>query len=898
VPQRARFADGNCRQINYTRFMNRTLALATLLIATAAQAADPLWSLKTIANPPIPENSGQSPMDRFLLAKLQEKKLAFSKPADPRVQVRRLYFDLIGLPPPPDVVEAFVKNPTDAAYAKMVDDLLASPHYGERWARHWLDLVRYGESDGFERNAPRPQAWHYRDWVIRALNEDMPYDRFAKLQIAGDVLEPDDLSGTKATGFLVAGIHNTVLGSNKVANDTARQDELEDIIATVGQTFLGLSVQCARCHDHKFDPITQTDYYRLAASLNGVYHGELSVSPRPTEARLKLEAEVKTKLKDLGSKLVELEIAARKRLKLETIALPVKPIARWSFEGDAGDSIGGTATILRNGAKIERGRLIVDGKGAFAVTSPLKMDVNAKTLEVWVQLPTLDQGGGGSITLESNNGVIFDSIVFAERQRKKWMPGSNGFTRTRDINGSDETDNNGLIHIAISYGSDGRVTTYRNALPYGESYLTEKPPLFKAGESRILFGMRHTGGGNPFLRAEIEEARLYDHALSAAEVSASFSAGPNADALPAEKLLSALTLSERTSRDAYLKEKADLLRKLPPSLGAEKVFAVIGRKPEATHVLQRGNVEKKKAEVTPGGVAAIPGDAEFKISNEAGDGERRVKLAEWIARADNPLFARAIVNRLWQHHFGVGLIETPSDFGNNGGKPSHPELLDYLSGELIRNKYHLKAIHKMMVTSAAYRQASSPNAAAKAIDADNRLLWRKSPTRLDAEVVRDAMLEASGKLNRTSGGPGFADVRTYENSGTTFYEPVERLGPAFDRRTIYRFSPRGERSAILETFDCPDPSAQTPRRQVTTTPLQALALWNNALVLRLSRDLEARVAAKQPSTEARIEKMYRLTLARSPTAEEAKLAAELVAKHGLSALGRVLFNCNEFVVIE
>lgn len=878
--------------------MNRIFALVICFSASAANATEPLWSLKPVKQPTIPENSGSSPIDKFLLAKLQEKKLKFAKQADPRVQVRRVYFDLIGLPPPPDVVDAFAKNPSDAAYAKLVDGLLASPLYGERWARHWLDLVRYGESDGFERNAPRLQAWPYRDWVIQALNDDMPYDRFAKLQIAGDALEPNDLNGTKATGFLVAGIHNTVLGSNKTANDTARQDELEDIIATVGQTFLGLSVQCARCHDHKFDPITQTDYYRMAAALSGVYHGERSLAAKPTEARLKLEAEINSKIKELDKKLTALDTAARQRLKVETTSLPIKPTARWSFEQDANDSMSGLTATLRNGARIERGRLIVDGRGAFAVSSPLKNDLTAKTLEVWLQLQGLDQGGGGAMTVESSNGVIFDSVVFAERQRKKWVPGSNGFSRTRDINGSDETDSTGLIHVAISYGNDGRVATYRNGVAYGESYSTDKPPSFKAGESRILFGMRHTGGGNPYLRAEIEEARLYDHALNAAEVAASFSAGPNADAIPIDKLLSALSATERASHDTYLKEKNDLQRRLPPPLTAEKIFAVIANKPGATHVLHRGNVENKKAEVAPGGVAAIPGDVDFKINPNSGEGDRRVKLAEWIARSDNPLFSRAIVNRLWQYHFGTGLVETPSDFGNNGGKPSHPELLDYLAHELIRNQFQLKTIHKLIVTTQAYRQASTPSPTAKPIDADNRLLWRKSPARLDAELVRDAMLEASGKLNRAAGGPGFADVRTYENSGTTFYEPLERSGPDYDRRTIYRFSPRGERSALLETFDCPDPSAQTPRRQVTTTPLQALALWNNALVLRLSRELEARVIAEHQSTESRIERMYRLTLARSPSIEELQLASKLVEKHGLSALGRVLFNCNEFVVIE
>jgi len=874
--------------------MTRTLPLALLLLPALASAQEPLWSLKPLAPVRVPKNVGATPIDRFLLAKLAEKKLAFSKPADPRAQVRRLYFDLIGLPPPPGVIDAFAKNPTDAAYAKLVDDLLASPHYGERWARHWLDLARYGESDGFERNSPRPNAWHYRDWVIRALNDDMPYDRFAKLQIAGDVLEPADPMSAKATGLLVAGIHNTVLGSNKVANATARQDELEDIIAGVGQTFLGLSVQCARCHDHKFDPITQTDYYRFAAALGGVTHGERTLVPKPDPQRAKLEAALKKDFADLDHKLAKLDATARKRLKIDAPTLPVKPVARWSFDTDDA-----AAVALKNGAKVERGRLILDGKAAVAVTVPLTVDLTAKTLEAWVKLGTLNQRGGGVMTVETNTGTVFDSIVFAEREPKRWMAGSNSFVRTRPLNGPDETDTAGLIHTVLTYSADGTVTAYRNGKPYGTGYMSaDKPVSFKAGQARVLFGLRHTGGGNGQFTGELDDARLYDRALTADEVAKSFAAGPGADGVPAEKLLAALTESERADRATWLAERNRLQSKRPPPPVPEKVFAVVGKTPGAMHVLKRGDVERPLDEVTAGGVAAIPGAADFKLKTNAADGDRRKALAEWVARADNPLFARVMVNRLWQHHFGTGIVETPSDFGRNGGTPSHPDLLDYLATELIQNKFSLKHIHRLIVTSAAYRQASAPNAEARKIDADNRLLWRKSPTRLDAEAVRDAMLEVAGKLNREAGGPGFHDVRTYGGAGTTFYEPVDRPGPAFDRRTIYRFSPRGERSAVLETFDCPDPSAFTPRRQVTTTPLQALALWNNALVLRLADDFAARVTADAPTAEARIAAMYRLALGRAPTPAEAKLVAALVAKHGLPALARVLFNANEFVVIE
>jgi hypothetical protein len=860
-------------------------------------AGDPLWSLKPVSATAVPENAGRTTIDRYLLKALAEKKLAYSPRADARTQVRRLYFYLVGLPPSVEVVEAFAKNPTDEAYTKIVDELLASPHYGERWARHWLDLVRYGESDGFERNAPRPTAWHYRDWVICALNDDLPYDRFAKLQIAGDMLAKDDPTQLKATGLLVAGIHNTVLGSNKVANDTARQDELEDIISVVGQSFLGLSVQCARCHDHKFDPITQKDYYRVAASLTGVLHGERTVVVQPSAAQLKREQEWKAAFADVAAKLQGMESTARMRLKIDKPVLAVQPVARWSFEDDGPDRDSGLTLKPNQQAKIERGRLILDGKAALATSDVLKKDITAKTLEAWVQLGSLDQRGGGVITLETTGGEVFDSIVFGEQIPKRWLAGSNNFQRTRDLQGIDETDSTKLIHVAMTYTTDGKITAYRNGVVYGRGYVVDKVPTYQAGKSRVLLGLRHTGAGNGALRGEIDEARLYDRALTAEELAESFRAGPNADRLPEEKVLSVLSEAERKDRERWLRQKAELQAQTPLPVQPEKVFAVTSGKPEVSHVLSRGDVTRKRAEVTAGGVECVPGQADFQLKADSSDGERRGQLAQWIAQAENPLFTRVIVNRLWQHHFGIGLVETPSDLGYNGAKPSHPELLDFLARELVQQKFHLKPLHKLMVCSDAYRQASTWNEPASKIDSDNRLLWRKTPTRIDAEILRDAMLEVSGVLNKKAGGPGFIDVRIYGDAGTTFYDPIDVSGPEFDRRTIYRFSPRGERSALLETFDCPDPSAQSPRRQITTTPLQALALWNNSLVLRLSRTIAERATKEQATPESRIERLYRLMLARSPSPDEVKDATALVAKHGLPALARVLFNCNEFVVI-
>jgi hypothetical protein len=867
-----------------------------LLVAQFALADDP-WALKPVTRPDVPKLDAagtkwaKTPVDHFIWAKLAERKLTPNGPADPRALLRRVYFDLTGLPPTPEQIEAFANSPTDAAYAKIVDELLASPHYGERWARHWLDVVRYGESDGFERNAPRPTAWHYRDWVIRALNADLPYDQFAQLQLAGDVTDPDG-DGVKATGFLVAGIHNTVLGANAVARATARQDELEDVIAAVGQTFLGLTVQCARCHDHKFDPVTTADYYRLTAALGGVTHGERTRVPA---IRAKLTAEREAVVKAVAA----LESQARARVKPGGKVVAVPPLARWSFDADADDSVGTLHGKLNGGATVANGRLVLDGKGAFAQTAPLAADLSEKTLEAWVLLPDLSTRGGGVVTVEVNSGAKFDAIVFGERQAKRWMAGSENFVRTKDVDAKDEAVSDRPVHVAVVYSAGGGVTLYRDGERVGDGYTPAGSGLqtYKATDARVLFGLRHTGGANGFLRGEIDEARLYDRALSAAEVKASAAAGPDAGGVSAEAMLAAMTAAEKAEREKLLAERKALDAKLAAAV-PEKVFAVLPAPVPATHILHRGSVEKPKKEVQAGGVECVPGEYGFGLTAKATDGERRKKLAEWVARADNPLFARVMVNRLWHHHFGVGIVDTPSDFGANGGKPSHPELLDWLASELVGQKFKLKPMHRLIVTSAAYRQSSAKSADAAKLDADNRLLWRKSPTRLDAEAVRDAILDVSGQLDRAVGGAPFHDVKTYENNGTTYYQPLDDPGPTAARRTVYRFSPRGERNAVLETFDCPDPSAQTPRRQTTTTPLQALALWNDAFVLRAADKFAERVTADCQRGEDKVTRAYRLAIGRDPTADEARPAAALVEKHGLKALGRVLFNCSEFVVIE
>jgi hypothetical protein len=890
-----------------------TEPLDPLQFSSDARAGRDWWSLQPVKQiePPTAAslkspNRVRNPIDAFVLAKLEVSGLTFSPDADPRALVRRLYIDLIGLPPSPEVVASFVADPSAEKYAAIVDELLASPHYGERWGRHWLDIARYGESHGFERNDPRTNAWPYRDWVIDALNADMPYDKFAQLQLAGDIVSPGP-EGSAAVGFLVAGVHNTVVGSSERMKLLARQDELEEIAGAVGQTFLGLTINCARCHDHKFDPVTAQEYYQFIAALDGVQHGERDVIGPDASVEL---AQLQAALQQHEQALAKIDtdaraaiLAARKQQNAsEKITDAPEPFAAWEFDGDLRDTQGRLHGEAHGGARIENGALVLDGRAAYVSTTPVVQAITEKTLAAWVQLDNLDQRGGGVISLETPDGVTFDAIVYGEREPRRWMAGSNFFQRTQSFGGVDETIAAGEpVHLAIVYSRDGTITAYRNGMSYGQPYKSSVAE-FAADKSRIIFGMRHSpAGGNKMLAGKILRASFFDRALSAEDISAL--AGVSGDYVSEKSIVAALTDALRASRvklTSQIAESRSQIAKLQTSRKL-KIYTVTAGKPGVMKIHLRGDVTEFGAEVSPSGVAAVAGEhADFGLAKNAPDAERRKKLAEWITHPNNPLFARVMVNRVWHHHFGAGLVETPSDLGFNGGMPSHPELLDWLAGQFRRGGYRLKSLHKLIVMSSAYRQSSSMNEAAFAKDAGNRLLWRYSPRRIEAEVVHDAMLQISGTLNPERGGPGYIDVSITPNSGTTYYEPIDVGGPAFYRRTIYRFTPRGGRDAVLDTFDCPDPSSAAPRRSVTTTPLQALSLLNNNFVLKMSDALADRATREGDDDDAaaEIRRLWQLTLCREPDAAEQELSAKLVEKHGLPALARALFNANEFVVIE
>ena len=871
---------------------------------TDTRAGYDWWALQPVKRPAVPKvKAGDrilTPIDAYLLQELSSGNLTFSEKAKPRQLIRRLYFDLIGLPPEPEVVQAFEANPSDEAYRKLVDKLLDSPRYGERWARHWLDVVRFGESDGFERNNPRKNFWHYRDWVIRAFNSDMPFDEFARMQIAGDVLT-NDYDGAAAVGFLVAGVHNTVVGQSERMKKLARQDELEEITGTVGQTFLGLTVHCARCHDHKFDPIRQKEYYQLTATLAGVNHGERNVAATSDPKRL---AEIVQRIKQHRESLEYIvadtrkAILADRKAKKTPVSLP-EPLAQWNFDGDCQDKAGQLHGKLNGNARIVDGSLVLDGR-SYMSTVPLKTNLAEKTLEAWVTVDDLNQRGGGVMSVQTLNGATFDAIVYGEQQPKRWMAGSDFFRRTRSFQGPEEAEaGKKPVHMAFVYRKDGTITAYRNGQPYGKPYKTGFQ-TFQANRAQILFGLRHSPpGGNKFFRGKVLQAKLYDRALSPDAVAAS--AGRPSEYISQEELLNRLKGGKRVQAKILFDEleKLEKQRQQLQDAKQHRVYTNIARNPGPTFVLERGDVMAVGERVSPIGVKALkPVAGVLALPENASDAQRRKKLAEWITHPDNPLFARVIVNRLWHYHFGQGIVQTPSDFGFNGGRPSHPQLLDWLAAELRSRKYSLKAMHRLIVTSAAYQQSSKLNEKALKEDANNRLLWRWVPKRLEAEVIRDATLQVAGQLNRQMGGPGFEDVRTQPNNGTTYYIPVDPVGKSFHRRTIYRFTPRGGRSSLLDTFDCPDACAAAPKRVVTTTPLQALSLFNNTFMLRMSDAMARRIASGRKEVDQQVERAFRLCFGRDPMAKEQRLAEQLVRDHGLSALCRALLNSNEYLIVD
>jgi hypothetical protein len=596
-----------------------------VVVKDLARADQDWWSLRPLsaaepATTGTPAEWRDNPIDRFVFARLAAAGLQPNPAADRRTLIRRASYDLTGLPPTPEEAAAFASDESPNAYEKLVDRLLASPRYGEQWGRHWLDVARFGESTGFEVNHVVDGAWPYRDYVIRSFNEDKPFDRMVVEQLAGDAVGPGDPAVEVALTFLVCGPFDIVGNKDLVQAAQIRADTVDEMIRATGEAFLGLTVGCARCHDHKFDPITQHDYYSLYATLAGVYHDET------------------------------------------------------------------------------------------------------------------DPGTGGV--------------------SKKARPA-----------------------------------------PYMGRF--EQPT-------------------------------------------------------------------------------------------------------ETQCVFERGDAQKKGEAVVPASLSTLAKATKgYTLAANAPEQERRKAFARWLVSADNPLTPRVLANRLWQFHFGTGIVATPNDFGYMGERPTHPELLDWLAARIVAEGWRLKPIHKLILMSQAYRQSSDYREEAAKIDGDARLLWRYPPRRLSAEEIRDSILFVSGKLDERMGGPGFR-LYQYTRDNVATYTPLENVGPETYRRSVYHQNARASRVDLLSDFDAPDCAFSTSRRVPTTSPLQALALMNHSFTMTMAEALSKRLAGStDPANYDRQIKLgFTLAFGREPTAAELSAATALVGKYGMRAFCRALLNSNEMIYVN
>jgi hypothetical protein len=684
-----------------------------VLAAASAPAQDRPWAFRP-PEPVEPPRAGH-PVDAFLQARLEERGVRAAPPAERITLLRRVTFDLIGLPPTPEEADAFLRDDAADAFEKVVDRLLADPRYGERWARHWLDLARYAESDGFENDKVRPHAWRYRDVVIRALNDDKPYDRFVLEQIAGDELFPGDPDALTAAGFARLCAWDEIC-----KNEPQRwQDFLNDATDTIGSVFLGLTIGCARCHDHKYDPITQGDYYGIQAFLAAV---KREVRPLPGDPRD--PDEVRARFAEAS--------AALERAKAERHELWEKHRA-----------------------------LVKAGKDAEA---------KVKDDEILKSVQTVAEDK--------------ERLAAADAAIKQWQP----------------------------------------------------------------------------------EVELY---RPAAEV-----------------------LVER------------------------------GREAPKVHLLKRGEMSAPGREVSPAFPKALAGETAPAIEPPAdapGTG-RRSALARWLADPANPLTARVIVNRVWAQHFGRGIVATPSDFGRNGRPASHPELLDWLARQFVRDGWRLKSLHRLILTSAAYRRSTRFDAGAARVDPENALLWRMNRRRLEGEALRDGVLFVSGRLNPRRGGPGvYAPISPEIMIDLPNNDKLPSWGTLADeaegrRRTIYVFQRRSLMYPIVEAFDGADMNLTCPQRAVTNVAPQALALFNGAFTRQEAAALAERVAREAgDDPEARLERVYRLALTRAPAPAEREDARAFLreqaarradagpaeaARLAFVDLCHVIFNTNEFIYVD
>lgn len=859
------------------------------------------WSLlpwQEVAMPPQDDPWIRTPIDAFILAKLGEQKLAPNPEADRPTLIRRLTYDLHGLPPTPEEVDAFITDSSKRAYENLVDRLLESPRYGERWARHWLDVVHYGETHGYDKDKTRPNAWPYRDYVIRSLNADKPYDRFVAEQIAGDVIDPANPDAVVATGFIAAGpwdfVGHTELREGTTDKEIARSNDRDDMLASTMSTFVSLTVHCARCHNHKFDPIAQRDYYALQAVFAGVDRGERRYDSDPQVARRRIDLQNEQERLEQHVAAVQAEITGLKNAELAALDVELRDR---QAELEALPPAETSQTLGYHSQIMPRAD----------ATKWVQVDLGESlALDEIVIVPAHEKYGG-------HPGPGFG---FPPRYRVEASDDPEFGTRQVivDLTAADVTHPGDHWQQHAAAGVRGRYVRVT------ATKLWERTNdwIFALGELVVLADGKNVALNRPVMALDSIEAapawagsNLVDGFGSRHRVATA--AGLDRRRLDLETAIDrqqrerhqrAVALLGEASRAALLAAESRL-----PEVQAE--LAVLPEpqrmygtthdfSPRPIHLLARGDVNSRGELVAPAGVACVAGpEAEFAITNVDDEGQRRAALAHWLIDPRNALLRRSIVNRVWQYHFGRGIVDSPNDFGRMGSLPTHPELLEWLATRFAAEGHSLKALHRLILTSAVYRQSSQSNPAFEAIDGGNQYLWRMNRGRLDAESTRDTLLYVSGKLDLTMGGPSVQQFFFKDDHSPVYdYAQFDVDDPRSMRRSVYRFLVRSVPDPLMDSLDCADPSILTPRRNATLTSVQALALLNNPLVVRQAEHFAARLEAMHREPAGQIEAACRLALGRKPTEAEAATLAAHTAKHGLPSACRVIFNSNAFLFVD
>ena len=890
------------------------VAMPGLALPAAAQEkkAANHWAWKPLlrVTPPVIKKAQiQNPIDAFIRAKLTAKGLKPSKRADRRPLLRRVTFDLTGLPPTPEEVDAFLSDKSPNAYEKIVDRLLASPHYGERWGRHWLDVVHYGDTHGYDKDKRRDHAWPYRDYVIRAFNTDKPFSRFLKEQVAGDALYPTDPDGVVATGFLAAGpwdfVGHLELAEGTVEKAKTRLLDRDDMVANVVSTFNSVTVHCARCHDHKFDPVPQRDYYRLQAVFAGVERGDRPYDTdtarmaKRTELEQKIRAaqrrqsELKAKIQTVATTHPEMIACDRriaelqKQVQAEGGGDQSSPSNGYHSGIEASPNVEKWVQIdLGKVVPVDEVRLIPARPTDFPDTPgfgfPPRIRVALSTEPEFKEKSAIVEEFTGEASQPQSLPFVWKTLGRPARFIR--VTALELWKRTGDYVfalGELQALSRNLTGGPANAARTAQVT----ALDSIEGGLWSKQFLVDNFDSRYALP-------DPF------DPKVQESLTRRAALGTELKEAQQAREIRLDSLVPPEVKRELAQVSRSLADYEQIAKGLP---AAEVVYTIKPIAPRPIQVLARGDVEQPREKVGPGALSCLTGLPSIASNaDEPDEGKRRVWLAEWLASPKNSLTWRSIVNRVWHYHFGRGLVDTPNDFGLNGSRPTHPELLDWLAATFRDGGQSFKKLHRLIVTSATYCQSSADDPQAAKVDGDNRYLWRMNRLRLEAEEIRDSVLAVSGALDLKMGGPGVELFRFKDDHSPVYdHSALDKINdPKAWRRTVYAFTVRSVPNPFLECLDCADPNINTPVRNTTLTALQALALLNNPFMVRQAELFAARLQAKTADADTQIALACKLAFGRSPRPDERIALIHYAQKYGLANACRLLYNANEFIFLD